>query len=185
MKLTFATGNKHKLEEARSVLSEYNIIVEKLDDKGSEDKESTIQQVAMKAAKELAEKHHKPIMVDDTGIFFAAYKNFPGAHPRLMFETLGYKGLLKLLENESRKAYFLCCVALCFPGKNPILFEGRLDGTIAKKPFDLKKDVMPYERIFTPEGKTKTISAFSREEKNAMSHRAIAFRKLGEYLTTK
>jgi len=181
MKLYFATGNTHKLEEARAVLSDYAITVEQLDDKGHEAKEATIQDVARTAAQRLAEKHKKPVIVDDTGVFFEAYKNFPGAHPRLMFELLGYKGLMKLL-GERREAYFLCCVACCMPGKKPVLFEGRLDGRIAKKPADLRKDVMPYERIFVPKGMKKTISALTRVEKNKISHRAAAFRKLGEYL---
>ena len=186
MKLYFATGNAHKLDEARAVLKEYGITVEQLDDKGSEDKEATIQEVAQRAARELARKHKKPIIVDDTGIFFEAYKNFPGAHPRLMFECLGYKGLLKLLEGDvrevMREAHFLCCVAFCMPGKEPVLFEGRLNGSITEKVHDLGTDVMPYERIFVPNGMKKTISALTRDEKNKISHRARAVNKLVDFL---
>ena len=181
MKLYFATGNKHKFAEAQAILKKYNITLEQLDDKGAEDKESTIQEVAKSAAKHLADKHKKPMIVDDTGIFFAAYKNFPGAHPKLMFETLGYKGLLKLLEGENRAAQFVCCVAFCLPGKNPIVFEGILNGTIAEKPFGLSKDVLPYERIFIANG--KPMVSLSRDEKNELSHRAMGFRKLGEWIS--
>jgi inosine/xanthosine triphosphate pyrophosphatase family protein len=41
---------------------------------------------------------------------------------------------------------------------------------------------MPYDKIFIPEGKTKTISDMAVEEKNSFSQRAQAFKKFGEYI---
>src|SRR3989338_7512826 len=152
MKLYFATQNQHKLDEARAVLSEFDIEVEQLGDKGAEDKNATVQEVARRAARELAQKHDKPVIVDDTGVFFTAYQNFPGAHPKLMFDCLGYEGLLTLLAGKARDAYFLTAIAFCLPGEDPILFEGRLDVRISMVPFNTDRDVLPYERIFVPEG---------------------------------
>lgn len=185
MKLYFATQNKHKLQEATAVLAACGIKVEQLDVSYLEDKEVSIQETAKRAAKELAEKHQKPIIVDDTGIFFSAYENFPGANAKLNFNSLGYEGLLILLAGKKREAYFLSCVGFCVPGKDPLLFEGRLNGRITMIPFNLEKDVMPYERIFVPKGETRTLSAMKREEKNKISHRAAAFAKLGDYLNKK
>jgi len=182
VKLTFATQNKHKFEEAQAVLSKHNIQVEQLSVSKVEDKEKPMHEIAMSAAQQLANKHKKPIMVDDTGIFFTAYNNFPGANPRLMFGCLGYEGLLKLLAGKSRDACFLCCVGFCMPKKKPMLFEGKLEGHITLVPFNMEKDVMPYERIFVPKGKTHTLSSMTREQKNEISHRAQAFEKLAAYL---
>ena len=182
MKLYFATGNQHKLDEARAVLSEFGVAVEALDDKGVEDKNATVQEVALKAARELAYKHNKPVIVDDTGVFFEAYKNFPGAHPKLMFDCLGYEGLLTLLAGKKREAYFLTAVALCLPNEEPVLFEGRLDGRIAMVPFNMYADEQQYDRIFVPRDMTVTLSGMTREKKNTFSHRAIAMRKLGDYI---
>jgi len=182
MKLYFATQNQHKLDEARAVLSEFDIEVEQLGDKGAEDKNATVQEVARRAARELAQKHNKPVIVDDTGVFFTAYKNFPGAHPKLMFDSLGYEGLLTLLAGKPRDAYFLTAIALCVPGDEPVLFEGRMDGRISMIPYNLDKEVMPYERIFVPKNTVHTLSSLSREKKNSISHRAAALRKLGEFV---
>ncbi len=182
MKLTFATQNKHKFQEAKAVLGKYNIHVEQLNVEKVEDKEKSVHEIAKSAAEQFANRYKKPIMVDDTGIFFKAYSNFPGANPRLMFECLGYEGLLKLLAGKERHAYFLCCVGFCMPKKKPVVFEGKLEGNITLVPFNMEKDVMPYERIFVPKGATKTLSSMTREQKNDISHRAKAFEKLAAFL---
>lgn len=183
MKLFFVTTNGHKFEEARAILSEHGIEIEQIDESYIEDKESSIQEIASSAAKQLAEKHQKPIIVEDTGIFFAAFKDFPGAHAKLMFNCLGYEGLLKLLAGTEHEAYFLTCVGFCQPGEKAQVFEGRLNGHITMVPYNLEKDVMPYERIFVPGNDVRTLSGMSREEKNKISHRSKAFNKLAEYLT--
>jgi XTP/dITP diphosphohydrolase len=180
MKLYFATQNKHKLQEAQAVLGRYGVEVEQLDVAKQEDKDASIQEVAKQEAKRLAEEYRKPVMVDDTGVFFSAYKNFPGAHPKLMFESLGFEGLLKLLEGKSRDAYFLCCVAYCSPGGEVELFEGRLDCVVAEEVVESSQDVMPYERILLFDG--TALCLMSREEKNKISHRAKAFEELAEWL---
>lgn len=182
MKLYFATKNKHKVEEAQAVLGEQGIQIEQLDVHYLEDKELTIHETAQRAAKELADAQNKPIIVDDTGIFFSAYQNFPGANAKLMFNSLGYEGLLTLLAGKKREAYFICCIGFCEPGKESVVFEGRLDGYITQVAFHLNEDVMPYERIFIPKKETRTLSAMTREEKNRTSHRAHALKKLAEYL---
>lgn len=182
MKLTFATQNKHKFEEAQAVLSKHGIKLEQLSVGKGEDKAKSIREIAMSAAQQLANDYKKPMIVDDTGIFFTAYNNFPGANPRLMFDCLGYEGLLKLLAGKSRNAYFLCCVGFCMPEKKPKVFEGKLEGHITLVPFNMKKDVMPYERILVPKGATRTLSSMTREQKNEISHRAQAFEKLAAYL---
>jgi non-canonical purine NTP pyrophosphatase (RdgB/HAM1 family) len=188
MRLLFVTTNRHKAKEVGKVLAPYGITVEQLDRSYDESHDDTIQDIARKAAKRLAEELKRPVMVEDTGIFFAAYPSFPGTMPKLAFQGLGYAGLLKLLEGKKgrqRAAYFLSCIAYCEPGGKPQAFKGRLDGTIIDHVEDLKKDVMPYERIFVPEGDTRTISKLTREEKNAISHRAQAARKLAVYLRSR
>jgi XTP/dITP diphosphohydrolase len=182
MKITFITTNKHKVEEAKKALEEFPIEIEQLDMEYPEDHDASIEIIAKTAAKKLAEELQKPIVVEDTGIFFEAYENFPGALPKFVFNTIGYKGMFKLLEEESRKAYFKVVVGFCEPGKEPILFDGISKGTITEEIYDEDKDVMPYERIFIHEGNKVTNSKLTREEKNKISHRAEAFRKLGGYI---
>jgi len=69
MKIYFATKNKHKLEEARAVLKEFDIEVEQLAiDKNEEG--DNIQIIASTESKRLSYQENKPIIVDDTGVFF-------------------------------------------------------------------------------------------------------------------
>jgi XTP/dITP diphosphohydrolase len=180
MKIYLVTKNKHKVEEVSAVLKEFNIEVEQIADEKVETKEMNLREVAEYNARTFYERYKKPIAIDDTGVFFKAYPDFPGNHPKLMFELLGYKGLLKLLENENNEAEFRTVVGYC--DKNGVkIFEGTLKCTADTKVNDIDVDVLPYERILLVNG--KPLSKFSREEKNRISHRANAFRKLGNYLT--
>jgi len=184
--ILFITTNKHKVEEVSKLLASYDIAVKQVNRQYEENHDDIIQDIARKAAKKLADELKQPVMVEDTGIFFAAYPSFPGTIPKLAFQGLGYGGLLKLLEGKTGKdrgVYFLSCIGYCEPGKEPVIFEGKLNGKVLDHVEDQDKDVMPYERIIVPDSDTRTISKLTREEKNTISHRAQAARKLAEYLT--
>jgi len=181
MKIYIVTKNKHKVEEAKSVFSEYGINVEQISEDKDEPKNLGLQDVSEMNARKFHESTGKPIIVDDTGVFFLAYQNFPGNHPKLMFSSLGYKGLLKLVDGENRDAEFRTVVSYC--DKNGIFSAtGVLRCTIDTKVNDMNADVMPYERILLVDG--KPISQFTRVEKNKISHRAKAFREIAKYLKT-
>ncbi|MBU0757540.1 MAG: non-canonical purine NTP pyrophosphatase [Nanoarchaeota archaeon] len=179
MKIQFITKNRHKFEEVEKVMKEFDIELVQLSEDKIEPKELNIREIAELNAKHFFEKTGKPVMVDDTGVFFFAYPNFPGNHPKLMFNLLGYKGLLKLIDNEENHAEFRT-IAAFYDGKELKVFEGVLEGEIGQKVFGKDRDVMPYERIFLVEG--KPLCDYTREEKNRFSHRAKAFREMGEWL---
>ncbi|MBU4466720.1 RdgB/HAM1 family non-canonical purine NTP pyrophosphatase [Patescibacteria group bacterium] len=185
MIITFVTTNKHKFREVKGILKDFPFELEQLDMEYEENHDSEIEDIAGSAARKLAKELKKPIIVEDTGLFFEAYDGFPGALPKFIFKALGYKGILKLLEDEGRGAYFKTIVAYCEPGKEPVLFEGIMKGAITKEVYNLEKDEMPYDKIFVPESKTKTISDMSLEEKNSLSQRAEAFLKFGKYILAK
>ncbi len=182
MKIYFVTTNKHKFEEVKDILKDYPIELEHLEMEYEENHDESIDIIARNAAKKLADKLNKPIVLEDTGLFFEAYNNFPGALPKFVINTIGFKGIFKLLEGESRKAYFKTVAAFCEPEKEPNLFEGVMRGKITTKIYNEDKDTMPYDKIFIPEGRDKTISDMSLEEKNQFSQRAQVFRKFGEFI---
>ena len=111
MRLYFATGNSHKIKEAKAVFSEFAIEIIQFDYEKYEPKEMGLKEVSEYNAKAAFEKIRKPVIVDDTGVFFKAYPNFPGNHPKLIFDLLGYKGLLKLVDGENREAEFRTVVS--------------------------------------------------------------------------
>jgi XTP/dITP diphosphohydrolase len=185
MKIYFVTTNKHKFAQVKEILKDYPIEMEHLDMSYDENHDDSMQDIAKTAAKKLANELKKPIVLEDTGLYFKAYNGFPGALPKFVFNTIGFKGIFKLLEGESRKAYFIAVAAFCEPGKEPVLFEGIMNGKIDTKVHDEEKDDMPYAKIFIPEGSRKTFSSMTLEEKSNISHRGEAFKKFGEYVKKK
>ncbi len=189
MKIYFATKNKHKVEEVKAIMSEFKIDVEQLPYEKEEDKEKSIEEVAKINAEKLSAKTNLPIVVEDTGFYYHLYPNFPGSNPKLMFSLLGYKGLLKLLENEqNRGAEFRSALAYS-DNKTTKIFVGKLTGTLSKTPDGMDLDVMPYERIFIKDNdnkkineNNKVIAFLPREGKNKISHRSDAFRQLAKWL---
>jgi len=185
MKIVFITTNKFKFEEVGGILKDYPIELEQLSIEYEEDHDSSIEEIARSAAKKLSTEINKPIILEDTGLFFKAYEGFPGALPKFVFNTLGYKGIFKLIEGESRKAYFKTVAAYCEPNEDPVLFSGTMRGEITDEIYNKDQEAMPYDRIFIPEGKSKTISDMTLQEKNSLSQRAEAFKKFGEYIINK
>ena len=182
MKIYFVTTNKHKFAEVKHLLDEYPFELEHLDMEYDEVHEDGIEEIAKKSAKKLADELGKPVILEDTGLFFEAYEGFPGALPKFVIKTLNFKGIFKLLEGESRKAFFKTVAAFCKPGEEPVLFEGKMHGMITEKVHNEEKDEMPYDKIFIPEGKDITISGMTLDEKNSFSQRGKAFKKFGEYM---
>jgi XTP/dITP diphosphohydrolase len=180
--VSFVTTNKHKFEEVADVLKNYPVTLEHLDQSYPEDHDAGMAQIAAAAAKNLSRELNKPIILEDTGLFFETYPGFPGALPKFIFNTLGYKGIFKLLKNENRAAYFETVAAYCQPNQEPQLFSGKMAGVITEEVFDEDKDAMPYDRIFIPKGEDVTISSMSMTQKNSFSQRAQAFRAFGEYI---
>ena len=183
MNITLITTNQNKVDEVTEIMKEFSIGVDHTNIDYPEDKEGTIQELVTKAVKPLAEKLNKPVVIEDTGLFFEAYKDFPGLFPKIIYKSIGFKGIQKLLEGESRKAYFLVVVGYCEPGKEPVLFEAKMNGSIKEDVFEALEPIFPYDTLFIPEGHDIPICEMSMELKNSFSHRGEAFRALGEYLT--
>ena len=186
----FVTRNTEKARHANYFFEKYGIKIEHKEMEYEEVGE-TVHETAKRAAKMLAEKFNNPVFVDDTGFFFDAYDNFPGVHPRFVYEGIGFDGIFRLLEGKDRGSYFLCCVGYCEPGQEAVVFEGKMHGEVLDRvvqPIENpKQDHLPYARIFVPEGQSKVLVEKDYEEKTSLKnhHRSTAFRKLAEYLKSK
>lgn len=99
---------------------------------------------------------NKPLLLDDGGIFFDAYNQFPGTLSKFVFQGLGFKGLFKLVEEDNRAAFIL---QLAYTdGKQIQLFEGICRGTVVI-PSDLSSHPqLPFTAIFKPNGSDKTLA---------------------------
>lgn len=181
MDIYFVTANKHKFGQAQRVLSKF-ITLHQLEDGKMEPKEWGIEKVAGYNAKKLADKTGKPVVVDDTGIFFDAYEDFPSHNAKWVIEKLGYEGIFKLLKGVSRKATFKCAVGFCRPGEQEKVFIGELQGEIGEEVKNKEKDTLPYNKIFKPNGYDKTLAEMDDDLMISLLHRTKAFEKLGAYL---
>lgn len=182
-KIKFITSNKHKVAEIGLILKDYDVELEQVNIDYPENKEDSVEEVAKKAAKNLAEELGDSVIVEDTGIFFNAYNNFPGAHPKFIMDTIGFEGIFRLLEGKDRSFKCETVIAYCEPSGEPILFIGEMTGEVINEVVNLGADTMPYNHILVPAGWKKTVAEMNEEEKASVLQRAKAAHKLGEYLS--
>jgi XTP/dITP diphosphohydrolase len=125
------------------------------------------------------------VFADDTGLEVEALDGRPGVHSaRFAGENkdseANIEKLLSLLENKTnRNARFRTVIALIFYG-DEYLFEGIVTGSINKE--RRGKLGFGYDPVFIPEGKSVTFAEMDLDEKNRISHRAMAFKKLKLFL---
>lgn len=192
--LVLSTDNNHKLEEIEKIMEDVDVIIESKSDVGlsdleiEEDKE-TLEENARKKAETIAKLvGYKNVIADDTGLFVNALNGEPGIYSaRYSGDHDDEKNIDKLLLNledkEDRSAYFRTSIALVESNKEVKLFSGRIDGTIAKE--RRGSHGFGYDSIFIPNGYDKTFGELGEEEKNKISHRAIATKNLKSYLKYK
>ena len=189
MKIVFATNNANKLDEVRQVVGEKFEIVSLRDCGIVEDipeNEPTLEGNALAKARYIYERTGFNCFADDTGLEVDALGGEPGVRSA-RYATDGHddetnKRLLleRLQGEENRAAQFRTAVALILGGKE-YLFEGIVRGEIALEQHG--EGGFGYDPLFFPEGGDLTFAQMSSEEKNAISHRGRAVRKLAEFLT--
>jgi len=180
-KVSFVTGNKGKAEEVKEILSKCDVEVEHIDIGKPEIDSDDLREIATYAAKKLAKELQKIVVIEDTGLYFKAFNNFPGTRPKFVVNGIGLKGILKLLKGEERGAYFMTVAAIGWPDGRVKLFEGKVEGKISEEIKGESPEGLPYDSILIPEGHEKTFAEIP-EVKKDISHRKSAFEKLGEWL---
>jgi len=178
----FATGNVHKFNEARSVLSKQGISVGMLRVKTVEIQSEDLTKIAAESARDAFSRCHLPIIVEDAGLFVEAVKGFPGPYAAYVYKTLGNAGMLKQMNGvKDRQAKFRSAIAY-FDGKEERLFQGEAQGEISLEERKKNaKSAFGFDPIFQPEGSKKTFAEMTIEEKNQFSHRAKALNKFAEW----
>ncbi|MBI2545841.1 non-canonical purine NTP pyrophosphatase [Candidatus Woesearchaeota archaeon] len=181
MKLYFLTGNRHKFEQVRNAMEKLGVEIEQIKVDKPEIQADTLEEVSRYAAEKVAAEQGKAVVVEDTGIFFEAFRNFPGVYAKFISHSLGYEGILKLLQGRKRGAYFKTVAAYAEPGKPAVLFSAETHGRISEEVYCQDADVMYYDRIFIPDGWNEPWCKKIAHEDYA-NHRKAAFVKLAEYL---
>lgn len=184
--IIFITTNAHKVEEIRDLadVESKDIAIEHLDYNYPELQLDETEEVASASADYIRESKGmtKPFFIEDSGMFIPALNGFPGPFSAFVFKSIGNDGILKLMvdkKGEARRATFKTVVALCESHeKEPILFVGTVEGKIAD--VGRGEGGFGFDPIFEYEG--ATFAEMCTEEKNKVSHRGRAFRKLLNYI---
>ena len=126
-----------------------------------------------------------PIIADDSGIEIEALDNAPGIYSSRYASSFGgypqtFAHIFKEIEGKSRRASFVCDVVLVNVEDKPLKFEGIVPGKIVEKITD--QSDFGYDPIFVEDSLNKTYASMSEEEKNKVSHRGVALKKLLTYL---
>jgi len=178
----FATTNLGKFKEAELLAAEHGITLKHLSFKAVEIQSDSLKEVARHSLLDAISKHKVPVVVEDAGLFVEALKGFPGPYSSYVYHTIGPRGVLKLMEGVGdRRAHFLSVVAYGSPRTKPVTFTGRADGLIVVE--SRGEGGFGYDPIFQPQGESRTFAEMVSDEKNKYSHRAIAFRKLAQWLS--
>lgn len=193
MKLFVATANPHKFREIRQILRSLPLALRSLRDLGKkvsvqEGKKSFHDNAARKALS--ISRRYPDVWVagEDSGLEVDALQGRPGVlSARFAGKDADYKAnnrkLLDLLKGKKRKdrtAQFITMAALAHQGKIVKFFEGTVRGIIAEEEKGARG--FGYDPVFFIPRMGKTFAELSAAQKNRMSHRARAFRKLEKFL---
>ena len=190
MKLILASNNAHKLTEMKAILSPYFDEIVSMGEAGIEHETvedgKTFMENAVKKAKELAELSGCCAIADDSGLCVDALAGGPGVFSARFAGVHGDDKannalLLKELEGErERGAHYTCAIALAWPDGRLLTAEDYLYGEIA---YDERgTNGFGYDPLFLLKELGLRTAELSPEEKNRISHRGKALRKLVEEL---
>jgi len=176
-RLRFVTSNKGKFYEVKSLLADYEI--EMFNVGYPEIQASDLEDVACYGIRYLWSEYGGNLFLEDSGLFIHKLNGFPGVFSSYAQNTIGNRGILKLLSDEKdRRAYFKSVIAYCDEKGSIKLFGGRVDGFISYE--EVGDEGFGFDPIFLYDG--RTFGEISLDDKNKKSHRGFAVNEFKRYL---
>lgn len=194
-RLVIASHNEGKVREIRALLAPFGIepvSAKSLDLPEPEETGTTFSANALLKAVSACDLSGLPALADDSGLCVEALGGDPGVYTANWAETedgtRDWDLAMRKVEDKlqalgpdvSRAAHFTCTLAIAWPDGSDAEFEGRIEGTLTWPPRG--KMGFGYDPVFVPLGETRTFAELDPEEKHAISHRAVAFKKLVDAL---
>ena len=188
--ICFVTGNQNKIIEVEKLIKNFKLISTK--DLNFYDEipeiENTIKGNAFLKSSFIYNKFNINCFSDDSGLFINALGGDPGVRSARYASEISdiEKNINLVLKNlkgeKDGSAAFKTCICLIIDGKTNY-FEGSVKGVITSK--RLGSRGFGYDPIFVPEGHDRSFAQMSLEDKNKISHRSIATKKLINFLNQK
>jgi XTP/dITP diphosphohydrolase len=190
MTICFASNNEHKLEEVRHKVASLSINISSLTDIGCAEElpetQDTIPGNSLQKAMYVFSNFGIPCFADDTGLEVDALHGAPGVYSaryagpqRNSADNIGLL-LTNLKQRTDRGAQFRTVITLVGLRSEPLMFEGLVRGQITHTLRGTSG--FGYDPVFIPDGNERTFAEMSLNEKNQLSHRAIAVSKLIDFL---
>ncbi|MCR5491746.1 MAG: RdgB/HAM1 family non-canonical purine NTP pyrophosphatase [Bacilli bacterium] len=192
--ICLATNNKGKLREYREILAPMGFVIYSLSDLNldidPDETGTTYRENSYIKAKAVAEAVNMPVISDDSGLEVNALDKFPGLKSsRFAKEYGGYPSVFdelnrRLEGKEDRSGQFVCCICyLESKDAKPLYFEGECPGIILPKA--VGDHGFGYDPIFHSTELDMPLGVAPEEDKNRISHRAKAIKKLEIFLAVK
>ena len=171
--VTFITGNLEKVRECERMLSvELTHETLPLEEIQALDVGSVVEHKACAAYAAL----RRPVLVEDTGLAFAAWNGLPGALIAWFLDSVGVHGVCRMLEAETDRAATATSVfAYCDAG-GVRTFAGTVDGHVPDRPRGTNG--FGWDAIFAPHGSGRTFAEMAATEKDRWSMRRRALESL-------
>ena len=178
MNLHFVTSNPNKFRELSELL-DCNLSRIELDLK--EIQTTDLHELVKFKLRQAYERVQGPVIVEDTSLYFEAWKELPGPLVKYFLKNIGLSGMVRALEEfNNNSASAVCCMGFTKDGKNTHLFEGKVKGNIVEP---RGSQHFGWDAIFLPEGHQQTFGQMSLKEKNQISPRGVAAKKFNHFLT--
>lgn len=173
----FATGNANKLREVSQIL-DVELQQAKLD--LLEPQAISVEDIIQIKAKDAYQQYGQPVLVEDTGLEFAAWNGLPGALIKWFLDSVGPEGILKMLSNEDNRQAVAKTVVGYFDGTQVRSFTGQVEGHIAEELSG--EQGFGWDALFIPEGYNLSFADMNADQKNQISMRRRALDALKGHL---
>lgn len=188
MKILIATQNINKVKEFKEILEPLGYVVQSLldIDKSIEIEETgdTFERNAYLKAKAIQEMFECDVISDDSGLCIDYFEGKPGVYSSRWlgvdtpYEKKNAYILNEMKDSDNRGAQYVCCIAYVKKDGSHNIYRGECAGEIAHE--IIGNHGFGYDPIFYYPAYQTTLANVSEEEKNAISHRGIALKKLLE-----
>ena len=188
--LLFFSHNQNKINEINQIFKSSKIIIKNLTSlkEVQDPKEigSTFSENAKIKSNFGMKKFKIPCFADDSGFCVEALSNKPGVRSKRFLENYSSTNkafeyiISNVIKKNNDKAFFITAISLSINAGHHIIFIGKIYGRVSLKPKG--SNGFGYDPIFIPENKDKTFAEMSINEKNKISHRKLAIKKMRSFL---
>ncbi|MCL4361985.1 non-canonical purine NTP pyrophosphatase [Candidatus Parvarchaeota archaeon] len=178
MEIFYVTSNEGKFLEAKAMLPKLKKLPLDLEEVQSLDSVEIAKKKALTAMKKTEKRN---LIVDDVSLYLEAFDyKLPGPLIKWFLLSIGSNGIADIAERFKKHGALAVCT-LCYVDNNgkTKIFTGKVKGKIVKAANNSNKS---WDYVFLPNGKNKTFAEISSYEKNRISHRGLAIKKLKKYL---